>query len=141
MWQLGNVNPERLEVFKRGLTDLGYIESKNIKIDYREAVLDGEYPRVMAELVDGKVSIILAANVAAAVAAAKATTTIPIVMLAVNDPVGLGLVKSLQHPGTNVTGTTAYAPQLIGPRPWCSAVAARLAMPVLPLRGARRLRT
>jgi ABC-type uncharacterized transport system substrate-binding protein len=111
-----NVNSERLEVFKRGLTDLGYIESKNIRIDYREAVLDGEYPRVMAELVDGKVSIILAANVAAAVAAAKATATIPIVMLAVNDPVGLGLVKSLEHPGTNVTGTTAYAPQLIGER-------------------------
>src|SRR5450755_2116318 len=99
-----NANPERLEVFKRGLTELGYIEGKNIRIDYREAVLDGEYRGVMAELVGRKVSIILAANVAAAVAAAKATTSIPIVMLAVNDPVGLGLVKSLDHPGTNVTG-------------------------------------
>ena len=111
-----NVNPERLEVFKRGLTELGYIEGKNIRIDYREAVLDGEYNSVMAELVGRKVSIILAPNVAAAVAAAKATTSIPIVILAVNDPVRLGLVKSLEHPGTNVTGTTSYAPQLIGER-------------------------
>jgi len=78
--------------------------------------LDGEYHSVIADLVDRRVSIILAANVAAAVAAAKATTSIPIVMLAVNDPVGLGLVKSLEHPGTNVTGTTMYAPQLIGER-------------------------
>src|SRR5450631_531202 len=111
-----NANPERLEVFKRGLTELGYVEGKNIRIDYRELVLDGEYNSVMAELVDRRVSIILAANGAAAVAAAKATTSIPIVMAAVNDPVGLGLVKSLERPGTNVTGTTNYAPQLIGER-------------------------
>ena len=109
-------NPERLEVLKRGLAELGYVEGKNIRIDYREGVLDGEYHSVIADLVDRRVSIILAANVAAAVAAAKATTSIPIVMLAVNDPVGLGLVKSLEHPGTNVTGTTTYAPQLIGER-------------------------
>jgi putative ABC transport system substrate-binding protein len=85
-------------------------------IDYHEAVLDDEYSKVMDELVGRKVNIILAANIAAAVAAAKATSTIPIVMLAVNDPVGAGLVKSLEHPGTNVTGTTMYAPQLIGER-------------------------
>ena len=71
---------------------------------------------VIADLIEHKVSIIVAANVAAAVAAAKATTTIPIVMLAVNDPVGVGLVKSLDVPGTNVTGTTMYAPHLIGER-------------------------
>jgi putative tryptophan/tyrosine transport system substrate-binding protein len=62
------------------------------------------------------VKIIVAANAPAALAAAKATTSIPIVILAVNDPVGLGLVKSLDRPGTNVTGTTMYAPQLIGDR-------------------------
>ena len=58
-----NANPERLEVFMRGLTELGYVEGKNVRIDYREAVLDGEYHNVMAELVDRRVSIILAANV------------------------------------------------------------------------------
>jgi putative ABC transport system substrate-binding protein len=111
-----NANPKRLEAFRQGLTELGYTEGKNIRIDYREAVLDGEYQSVMAELVTSKVDIILAANVAAAIAAAKATSSIPIVMLAVNDPAGLGLVKSIEHPGTNVTGTTMYAPQLIGER-------------------------
>jgi putative tryptophan/tyrosine transport system substrate-binding protein len=111
-----NADPERLGAFKKGLTDLGYVEGKSIRIEYREGVLDSDYHRVMAEFVDHKVKIILAANAPAAIAAAAATTSTPIVMLAVNDPVGLGLVKSLERPGTNVTGTTMYAPQLIGER-------------------------
>jgi len=111
-----NANPKRLEVFRQGLTELGYIEGKNIRIEYREAVLDSEYHAVMRELVDRKVDVILAANVAATVAAAKATASIPIVMLAVFDPVGTGVVTSLERPGTNVTGTTMYAPQLIAER-------------------------
>jgi putative ABC transport system substrate-binding protein len=111
-----NANPKRLEVFKQGLTELGYVEGKNVRLEYREAVLDAEYHGVVADLVSRKVDIILAANVAAAVAAVKATKIIPIVLLAVNDPVGTGLVKSLERPGTNVTGTTMYAPQLIGER-------------------------
>jgi putative ABC transport system substrate-binding protein len=111
-----NVNPERLAIFKKGLADFGYVEGKNILIEYRDAVLDAEYHVLMADLLNRKVNIILAANVAAAVAAFKATKTIPIVMLAVNDPVGVGVVKSLERPGTNVTGTTVYAPQLIGER-------------------------
>src|SRR5438552_6345924 len=77
-----NANPKRLEVFKQGLTELGYVEGKNIRIEYREAVLDAEYQGVVADLVNRKVNIILAANVAAAVATAKATKTIPVVMLA-----------------------------------------------------------
>jgi putative ABC transport system substrate-binding protein len=111
-----DANPKRLDVFKQGLTELGYVEGKNIRIEYCEAVLDAEYHAVMAELVNQKVDIILAANVAATVAAAKATNTIPVVMMAVFDPVGVGVVKSLEHPRTNVTGTTMYAPQLIGER-------------------------
>src|SRR5215475_12559210 len=111
-----NANPKRLEVFKQGLTELGYVEGKNIRIEYREAVLDAEYQGAVGELVNLKVDVILAANVAATVAAAKATKTIPIVMLAVFDPIGIGVVKSLERPGTNVTGTTMYAPQLIGER-------------------------
>jgi putative ABC transport system substrate-binding protein len=111
-----DANPKRLDVFKQGLTELGYVEGKNIRIEYREAVLDAEYHAVMAELVNQKVDIILAANVAATVAAAKATNTIPVVMMAVFDPVGVGVVKSLEHPRTNVTGTTMYAPQLISER-------------------------
>jgi putative tryptophan/tyrosine transport system substrate-binding protein len=111
-----NANPKRLEVFKQGLRELGYVDGKNIRVEYREAVLDAEYHGVMVDLVDRKVDVILAANVAATVAAAKATSTIPVVMLAVFDPVGIGVVKSLERPGTNVTGTTMYAPQLVGER-------------------------
>lgn len=111
-----SANPKRLEIFKQGLAELGYIEGKNIRIEYREAVLDADYNGVMADLVDQKVDIILAANVAATRAAANATKTTPIVMLAVFDPVGIGVVKSLERPGTNVTGTTMYASQLIGER-------------------------
>ena len=98
------------------MTALGYVEGKNFRIEYHEAVLDADYHVVMADLVARKVDIIVAANVAATVAAAKATTVIPIVMLAVFDPVGIGVVKDLERPGTNVTGTTMYAPQLIGQR-------------------------
>src|SRR5215469_12516227 len=111
-----NANPKRLEVFKQALAEFGYVEGKNIRIEYRDAVLDGEYDGVMADLVARRVDLIFAANVAATVAAAKATNTIPIVMLAVFDPIGIGVVKSLERPGTNVTGTTAYAPQLVGER-------------------------
>jgi putative ABC transport system substrate-binding protein len=111
-----NADPKRLDVFKQGLAELGYVEEKNIRIEYREAVLDAEYQGVMADLVNRKVDMILAANVAATVAAAKASKTIPIVMLAVFDPVGIGVVQNLDRPGTNVTGTTMYAPQLIGER-------------------------
>jgi ABC-type uncharacterized transport system substrate-binding protein len=68
------------------------------------------------ELAGRPVTIIVAANAPAAVAAHRATTTLPIVLAAVNDPVRLGLVQSLEHPGTNVTGTTMYAPQLIADR-------------------------
>jgi putative ABC transport system substrate-binding protein len=111
-----NANPDRLAIFKKGLTDHGYGEGRNINIEYRTATLDDDYAPIMAELVASKVDIIVATNAPAAVAARKATHFIPIVMAAVNDPVGLGLVESLDHPGTNVTGTTMYAPHLIGER-------------------------
>ena len=109
-------NPERLAIFKQGLTELGYVDGKNIKIEYRRAKLDSEYAPIMDELVGLKASIILASNAPAAVAARNATRTIPIVMGAVNDPISLGLVNSLERPGTNVTGTTTYTPHLVAER-------------------------
>lgn len=111
-----NADPKRLAAIKKGLTDLGYIEGKTLKIEYRYAKLDREYDAVMAELVSRKVTIIFAGNAPAAVAAGKATRTIPVVLGAVNDPVGLGVADSLDRPGRNVTGTTIYAPHLIGER-------------------------
>ena len=88
-----SVNPARLAIFKKGLADLGYVEGTTIAIEYRAAKLDSDYPRLVAELIDRRVDIIVAANAPAAVAASRATRTVPIVMAAVNDPVGLGLVK------------------------------------------------
>jgi len=109
-------NPERLEILKKGLADLGYVDGKSIAIEHKTARLDSEYAAVMAELVARKVNIIVAANAPAAIAARKTTSTLPIVIAVVNDPVGLGLVNSLERPGTNVSGTTNYAPHLIAER-------------------------
>ena len=111
-----NVNPERLAIFKKALVGLGYVEGKAIAFEYRAGKLDNDYLGLVAELIDRRVDIIVASNAPAAVAASRATRTIPIVIAAVNDPVGLGLVKGLDRPGTNVTGTTMYAPHLIGER-------------------------
>ena len=111
-----NASTERLSAFKKGLADLGYVEGTNLKIEYRYAKLDHEYDAVMAELVSRKANVIVAGNAAAARAAAKATRTIPIVLAAVNDPVGLRVADSLQRPGRNVSGTTNHAPHLIGER-------------------------
>jgi ABC-type uncharacterized transport system substrate-binding protein len=111
-----NADQKRMATLKKGLTELGYIEGKTLKIEYRYAKLDREYDTVMADLVSRKVAIIFAGNAPAAVAAGKATRTIPVVLGAVNDPVGLGLADSLERPGRNVTGTTIYAPHLIGER-------------------------
>src|SRR6266576_1876173 len=88
-----------------GLRELGYVEGKNIIIEYRWA--EGNYerlPGLAAELVQMKVDVIVAASVVAIRAAQQATTTIPIVMVRTSDPVGSGFVASLSRPGRNITG-------------------------------------
>jgi putative ABC transport system substrate-binding protein len=94
-----------LEAFRQGLRDLGWVEQRNISIEYRFADDQSDrLPALAADLVRHDVEIIMATPSVAAVAASKATSTIPIVMRGVGDPVGLGLVKGLARPGTNVTG-------------------------------------
>jgi len=93
------------EAFRQGLRDLRWIEGKNIVIEHRFA--DGRFerlPDLAGELLRLKVDVIVAAPTPSAVAAKDATRTIPIVMVAAGDPVGLGLVASLARPGGNVTG-------------------------------------
>jgi putative ABC transport system substrate-binding protein len=105
----------RVEAFRQGLRDLGYVEGQNIAIEYRWAEGKYErYPALAADLVRFKVDVIVAVGGAATEAAQQATRTIPIVMSIVNDPVGSGLVPSLAHPGGNVTGTSVMAPDLVG---------------------------
>jgi len=105
--------PNRLfEAFRKGLGDLGYIEGRDIVIEPRWAEGRVErLPELAAELVGLKVDIIATTGAVAARAAKNATTTIPVVMAVVIDPVAGGLVSNLQRPGGNVTGLTTYDPQ------------------------------
>jgi putative ABC transport system substrate-binding protein len=106
-----------LKAFRQGLAALGYVEGKNIVIEFRyaEGKLD-RLPDLAAELVALKVDIIVALSPPAALAAKNATKTIPIVMRSTDDPVTTGLVESLARPGGNVTGVTSMATDLIGKR-------------------------
>jgi putative ABC transport system substrate-binding protein len=85
-------------------------------IEVRGAKASNDYDTFAAELVSRRVNVIIGVNATATNAARKATSTIPIVMTTVNDPVEWGFVNSLEQPGKNVTGTTLYAPQLVGER-------------------------
>jgi putative tryptophan/tyrosine transport system substrate-binding protein len=97
--------PHLDQAFQQGLRDFGWVEGQNIEIEYRFAEGDAErLPDLAAELVRLKVDLIVAVATASSAAAKKATDTIPIVMIAVGDPVGLGLIQSLARPGGNVTG-------------------------------------
>ena len=103
--------------FRDGLRDLGYVEGRNILIEYRWA--EGKYerfPALIAELVALKVDVIVTAGTPAALAVQKAAPSIPLVMVAVGDPIGVGLVASLARPGGNITGLTSIAPELEGKR-------------------------
>src|SRR5262245_1762584 len=96
-----------LQSFLRTLRELGWIEGRNLVIEYRWAEGNVErLPELATELVRLKVDVIVAPAGAAAQAAKNATSTIPIVMIFPSDPVELGLVASLSRPGGNVTGTT-----------------------------------
>ena len=95
----------RTEAFRRGLRELGYVEGKNIVIEYRyaEGKLD-RLPALAAELVRLKVDVIVTAGPLPTRAAKEATSSIPIVMAQDDDPVGYGFVASLARPGGNITG-------------------------------------
>ena len=97
--------PSRLKSFRQGLADLGYVEGKDIAIEYRyaEDKLD-RLPELAAELVRLRVNIIVTYGTESIRAAKKATQTIPIVMGFTSDPVGYGFVESLARPGGNITG-------------------------------------
>jgi ABC-type uncharacterized transport system substrate-binding protein len=108
------VNPHLPEAFRRGLHDLGYVEGRNVVIEYRDAEGQLErFPALAAELVALKVDVIVAGNVPQAMAAMQATRTLPIVFAAAADPVASGLVTSLARPGGNVTGLSLMFPELV----------------------------
>jgi ABC-type uncharacterized transport system substrate-binding protein len=107
----------RTEAFREGLRELGYVEGKNILIEYRYA--EGKFDRLpvlAAELVRLKIDIIVTTGPIVTRAAKEATSTIPIVMTNEGDPVGTGFVASLARPGGNITGLSTLAPELSGKR-------------------------
>jgi putative ABC transport system substrate-binding protein len=107
----------RLEAFRQGLRELGYVEGQNIIIEYRHEGGGFErLPALAAELVALKIDVLVAVTTNAALAASKTTTTIPIVFMGVTDPITAGLVESLPRPGKNTTGITNMAAILTGKR-------------------------
>ena len=124
VWRIGvlettsmALNAANFNMFRKGLLELGYAEGKNLVIDYRSA--DGSaarFPDLATELVRLKVDLIVTRGTPALLAASKATGTIPIVMAAIGEPPGQGIVASLAHPGGNVTGFTAFVTELTGKR-------------------------
>ena len=111
------VIPHLRDAFLQGLRDLGYVEGRNVVIEYRDAEGKLErFPALAAELVALKVDVIVAPTTPATVAAKQATKTIPIVFAVVSDPVTSGFVTSLARPGGNVTGLSVLEPELVGKR-------------------------
>ena len=107
----------RHEAFRQGLRELGYVEGKNIGIEYRSA--EGRFdrlPALMAEIVGLNVDIIVSHGPTTTRAAKQATSTIPIVMAQDTDPIGNGFVASLAHPGGNITGLSSLTADLSGKR-------------------------
>ena len=111
------LNAANLDAFRQGLRELGYVEGRNMRIEYRSA--DGRserFPDLAAELVRLKVDVILTRGTPAVMAAKNATGTIPVVMAASGDPVLSGVVSSLARPGGNVTGLSAVVVEVSGKR-------------------------
>jgi putative ABC transport system substrate-binding protein len=109
--------PQRREAFRLGLRELGFQEGRDYVIEYRWA--DGRYdrlPALFADLVGRKVDVIVTHGTPAALAAKAATTTIPIVIAVVGDALAAGVVSDLARPGSNVTGSTYFNPELSAKR-------------------------
>ncbi len=113
----GSSAAARVEAFRRGLRDLGYVEGRNLAIEFRWAEGHADrLPSLATQLVNLKVDVIVTQGTEATVAAHRATTTVPIVVTVISDPVGTGLVRSLARPGGNVTGLTDIAEEVAAKR-------------------------
>jgi putative tryptophan/tyrosine transport system substrate-binding protein len=124
-----------VEAFRQGLKELGYVEGKNIALEYRSGNTD-QLPKLAGELVGLQVAIILADGSSPALAAKHATSKIPIVMTTSTDPVGTGLIASLARPGGNITGLASNSQELGGKNlALLKEIVPRLARVVIPTPG------
>jgi putative ABC transport system substrate-binding protein len=103
-------NPLILDALRNGLRDHGWIEGKNLLVEYHYAGSVDRFPALAADLVTLSPDLLVCGNPQAAVALKSATASIPIVFVTVADPVGLGLVQSLSRPGGNITGFATFVP-------------------------------
>ncbi len=110
-------NAANFDALRLGLSERGYVVGKNLQIEYRSADGQGErFPDLAAELVQLNVDLIATRGTPAAKAARAATTKIPIVMCAIGEPLGMGVIETLARPGGNVTGLSAFVTELSGKR-------------------------
>jgi putative ABC transport system substrate-binding protein len=112
-----SLNAANLAAFRQGMEELGYVEGRNVVFEYRSA--DGaseRFPALASELVGLNVHLIVTRGTPAAIAAKNATSTIPIIMAAIGEPIGPGVVAELARPGGNVTGLSAFVHELQGKR-------------------------
>jgi putative ABC transport system substrate-binding protein len=124
VWRIGmleTVSPDKnaanMEALRQSLRERGYVEGTNLVIEYRTAEGHAErFPELASQLVASGCDLIVTRGTPAARAAKDATKTIPIVMAAIGEPLGVGVVASLAHPGGNVTGLSAYVTELAGKR-------------------------
>ena len=106
----------RDEAFRQGLRELGYIEGKNMSMEYRAAKSADQVADLAAELIGLKLDVLVTTGTLATVTAKQATAIIPIVVIGIADPVKSGFVKSLARPGGNITGSSALSRELSGKR-------------------------
>ena len=114
---VSSTNDKEVQLFRQGLRDAGYVEGRDVVIEWRS--FNGDYariPELVADLVNRKVDVIMVETTLATQALKRATSTIPIVMSAVGDPVGSGLVTNLAHPGGNVTGLSLMVAEISAKR-------------------------
>ena len=124
VWRIGvlettsmSLNAANFDALRKGLRSLGYTEGQNLVFDYRSAEGRAErFAELANELVKSQVDLIVTRGTPAVFAASKATTTIPIVMAAIGEPPGQGIVATLARPGGNVTGLSAFVTELTGKR-------------------------
>jgi putative tryptophan/tyrosine transport system substrate-binding protein len=124
VWHVGmldtapaNLNAVNIDAFRDALSRLGYVEGRNLAIEYRSAQGHIErFPKLAAELIELKVDILVTRGTPATIAAKNATSTIPIVMAAIGEPLETGAVASLARPGGHVTGLSAFVTELTAKR-------------------------
>jgi putative ABC transport system substrate-binding protein len=130
VWRIGFLapvppTPVMLSAFRDGMRGRGYVEGQSLSIDVRwpQGSFDQD-PSVVTDLVNNNVDVIVVWTTPAAIAARRATSTIPIVIVGVGDPVGSGLIASLARPGGNITGLRSSATYAARRRIWCAGLLA-----------------